>query len=115
MYNCVVCTSSVVYFTSSKLLGILLEVCIITTSIAAPQWLFNCSTHTHVYVFVFIECIYDSKYVPYLQGQTGLYLGISVFSVAHGIQKMLDHSKMEKFTRNLLTVLGQQASIQSTA
>ncbi len=53
------------------------------------------------------------KACVYLQGQAGLYLGISVLSVAQSIQKMLDHSKSEKLTRNLLTVLGQQASTHS--
>lgn len=38
-------------------------------------------------------CMYMCVYHAYLQGQTSLYLSISVFSVAHSIQKMLDHSK----------------------
>ena len=50
----------------------------------------------------------------YLQGQTGLYLGIGVFSVAQSMKKMLDHSEREKLTGNLSTVLGQQASTRWT-
>lgn len=50
----------------------------------------------------------------YLQGQTGLYLGIPVFSVAQSMKKMLDHSKREKLTGNLSTVLSQQASTRWT-